>query len=63
MENRNALTVGFSSEVLRFYSLAGFKRCIRKSLTCHLREIKERYARPGVNVLSGTFLLKIILKV
>lgn len=32
LENRNALTVGLSREVLRFHSPAGFKRHIRKKL-------------------------------
>lgn len=41
LENGNALTVGLNSEVLRFYSVVGFKRYIRRSLTYRLREIRE----------------------
>lgn len=55
------LLLVFSSEILRFYGLVGFKRCIRRSLMYHLREIKERDTRLGVNILSGIFLPQIIL--
>lgn len=61
------LLLVFSSEILKFYWLVGFKRCVRRSLTSptisHLREIKERDSRLGVNVLSGIFLPQITLTI